>query len=80
MATLSPTAPARLSSSPETHCLPCPLPHAPPQVPRGEEHPTMFAVKDLDVKGPADSMIGDFIVPPYRGSSFMDPRGALALL
>lgn len=44
------------------------------QVPRGEEYPLMFSAKNLDVKGSADSMVGEFTVPPYRGSSFMDPR------
>ena len=35
----------------------------------------MLSIKALDIKGTADNMTGTFVVPPYRGSSFMDPRG-----
>ncbi|GAB4817098.1 hypothetical protein N2152v2_004144 [Parachlorella kessleri] len=45
------------------------------KVPKGEEFPLMFSIKDLDVKGTPDGMEGSFKVPGYRGTSFMDPRG-----
>ncbi len=50
------------------------------QLPGGERVPFLFTVKQLDAKGTVDSFSGDFNVPSYRGSSFLDPkvRGATA--
>jgi len=45
------------------------------QLPGGERVAFLFTVKSLDAKGTLDSFSGDFIVPSYRGSSFLDPKG-----
>jgi len=45
------------------------------QLPGGERVPFLFTVKGLDAKGTVDSFAGDFVVPSYRGSSFLDPKG-----
>nr|KJB43587.1 hypothetical protein B456_007G208000 [Gossypium raimondii] len=37
--------------------------------------PTSFTVKQLVASGKPDSFGGDFLVPSYRGSSFLDPKG-----
>ena len=44
------------------------------QLPRGERVPFLFTIKQLDAKGTLDSFSGDFTVPSYRGSSFLDPK------
>ena len=44
------------------------------QLPGGERVAFLFTVKSLDAKGSLDSFSGDFIVPSYRGSSFLDPK------
>lgn len=45
------------------------------QLPGGERVPFLFSVKQLAAKGPADAFGGDFLVPSYRGSTFLDPKG-----
>jgi photosystem II oxygen-evolving enhancer protein 1 len=45
------------------------------QLPGGERVPFLFTVKELDAKGTANAFGGDFTVPSYRGSSFLDPKG-----
>lgn len=40
----------------------------------GERIAFLFTVKQLDAKGTLDSFSGDFVVPSYRGSSFLDPK------
>jgi photosystem II oxygen-evolving enhancer protein 1 len=45
------------------------------QLPGGERVPFLFSVKQLVAKGPADAFGGDFLVPSYRGSTFLDPKG-----
>mmetsp|Transcript_9273 Transcript_9273/g.37964 ORF Transcript_9273/g.37964 Transcript_9273/m.37964 type:complete len:283 (-) Transcript_9273:32-880(-) len=45
------------------------------QLPGGERVPFLFTVKELDAKGSLASFGGDFTVPSYRGSSFLDPKG-----
>ena len=36
--------------------------------------PFLFSIKQLNAKGPADAFGGDFVVPSYRGSTFLDPK------
>lgn len=46
------------------------------QMPGGERVPFLFTVKELNASGPANGEIkGDFLVPSYRGSTFLDPKG-----
>jgi len=45
------------------------------QLPGGERVPFLFTIKQLDAKGTANAFGGDFTVPSYRGSSFLDPKG-----
>eukprot|EP00890_Picochlorum_soloecismus_P004250 jgi/Picsp_1/4826/NSC_02193-R1_33kda oxygen evolving protein of photosystem ii len=45
------------------------------QLPGGERVPFLFTVKQLDAKGTADAFGGEFNVPSYRGSTFLDPKG-----
>ncbi|KAK9806044.1 hypothetical protein WJX73_008835 [Symbiochloris irregularis] len=45
------------------------------QLPGGERVPFLFTVKELNAKGPANAFGGDFVVPSYRGSTFLDPKG-----
>merc|ERR1712083_1078284 len=45
------------------------------QLPGGERVPFLFTVKELVAKGNLSQFGGDFIVPSYRGSSFLDPKG-----
>ncbi|DBA83409.1 hypothetical protein WJX82_007135 [Trebouxia sp. C0006] len=45
------------------------------QLPGGERVPFLFTVKELSAKGSLDGFGGDFTVPSYRGSSFLDPKG-----
>ncbi|KAG6524678.1 oxygen-evolving enhancer protein 1, chloroplastic [Zingiber officinale] len=45
------------------------------QLPGGERVPFLFTVKQLVATGKPDSFSGKFLVPSYRGSSFLDPKG-----
>lgn len=45
------------------------------QLPGGERVPFLFTVKELAAKGNLSQFGGDFVVPSYRGSSFLDPKG-----
>lgn len=45
------------------------------QLAGGERVPFLFTVKKLEAKGSANNFSGDFVVPSYRGSSFLDPKG-----
>ena len=45
------------------------------QLAGGERVPFLFSIKELQAKGTADSFGGEFAVPSYRGSSFLDPKG-----
>jgi len=45
------------------------------QLPGGARVPFLFTVKDLDAKGDVSAFSGDFAVPSYRGSTFLDPKG-----
>jgi photosystem II oxygen-evolving enhancer protein 1 len=45
------------------------------QLAGGERIPLLFTVKGLTASGSLDNFRGDFNVPSYRGSSFLDPKG-----
>eukprot|EP01025_Chloroclados_australasicus_P062547 TRINITY_DN8217_c0_g1_i1.p1 TRINITY_DN8217_c0_g1~~TRINITY_DN8217_c0_g1_i1.p1 ORF type:complete len:356 (+),score=48.06 TRINITY_DN8217_c0_g1_i1:155-1069(+) len=45
------------------------------QLPGGERVPFLFTVKELNASGTLDNFSGDFVVPSYRGSTFLDPKG-----
>merc|ERR1712146_337345 len=45
------------------------------QLPGGERVAFLFTVKQLNATGSLDNFRGDFSVPSYRGSSFLDPKG-----
>eukprot|EP00879_Flechtneria_rotunda_P000278 GHRR01000366.1.p1 GENE.GHRR01000366.1~~GHRR01000366.1.p1 ORF type:complete len:295 (+),score=99.94 GHRR01000366.1:98-982(+) len=45
------------------------------QLPGGERVPFLFTIKSLEAKGSLDAFGGEFVVPSYRGSSFLDPKG-----
>ncbi|XP_074321341.1 oxygen-evolving enhancer protein 1, chloroplastic [Silene latifolia] len=45
------------------------------QLPGGERVPFLFTVKQLVASGKPEAFSGDFLVPSYRGSSFLDPKG-----
>ncbi|CAH9060714.1 unnamed protein product [Cuscuta epithymum] len=45
------------------------------QLPGGERVPFLFTVKQLVATGKPDDFGGDFLVPSYRGSTFLDPKG-----
>ncbi|KAK9827322.1 hypothetical protein WJX81_004849 [Elliptochloris bilobata] len=45
------------------------------QLPGGERVPFLFTIKELNAKGSLEGFGGDFVVPSYRGSSFLDPKG-----
>mmetsp|Transcript_7528 Transcript_7528/g.10616 ORF Transcript_7528/g.10616 Transcript_7528/m.10616 type:complete len:267 (+) Transcript_7528:362-1162(+) len=45
------------------------------QLPGGARVPFLFTVKELDAKGDISSFGGEFAVPSYRGSTFLDPKG-----
>ncbi|CAH2076347.1 unnamed protein product, partial [Thlaspi arvense] len=45
------------------------------QLPGGERVPFLFTIKELVASGKPESFGGDFLVPSYRGSSFLDPKG-----
>jgi len=48
--------------------------------PGGEYVPFLFTIKEFEGKGDLDSFSGDFLVPSYRGSTFMDPRVSILSL
>ncbi|RWR95647.1 chloroplast PsbO4 precursor [Cinnamomum micranthum f. kanehirae] len=45
------------------------------QLPGGERVPFLFTIKQLVASGKPDNFGGQFLVPSYRGSSFLDPKG-----
>eukprot|EP00898_Chlorokybus_atmophyticus_P007890 jgi/Chlat1/8101/Chrsp75S07553 len=45
------------------------------QLPGGERVPFLFTIKELDAKGSLQKFTGNFSVPSYRGSTFLDPKG-----
>ncbi|ONK81694.1 uncharacterized protein A4U43_C01F31930 [Asparagus officinalis] len=45
------------------------------QLPGGERVPFLFTVKQLVASGKPQEFGGQFLVPSYRGSSFLDPKG-----
>merc|ERR1711977_31922 len=45
------------------------------QLPGGERVAFLFTVKQLNASGTLDKFSGEFNVPSYRGSSFLDPKG-----
>ncbi|KAJ6796748.1 oxygen-evolving enhancer protein 1, chloroplastic-like [Iris pallida] len=45
------------------------------QLPGGERVPFLFTVKQLVATGKPDNFGGEYLVPSYRGSSFLDPKG-----
>ena len=45
------------------------------QLPGGERVPFLFSIKGLVAKGSLSAFGGEFNVPSYRGSSFLDPKG-----
>ncbi|KAI3669878.1 hypothetical protein L6452_41338 [Arctium lappa] len=45
------------------------------QLPGGERVPFLFTIKQLIASGKPESFGGEFMVPSYRGSSFLDPKG-----
>jgi photosystem II oxygen-evolving enhancer protein 1 len=45
------------------------------QLPGGERVPFLFTMKELVAKGTADGFGGEFVVPSYRGGTFLDPKG-----
>lgn len=45
------------------------------QLPGGERVPFLFSIKNFAAKGNLSAFGGEFSVPSYRGSSFLDPKG-----
>ena len=45
------------------------------QLPGGERVPFLFTIKQLVASGKPESFGGQFLVPSYRGTSFLDPKG-----
>nr|GEY78265.1 oxygen-evolving enhancer protein 1, chloroplastic [Tanacetum cinerariifolium] len=45
------------------------------QLPGGERVPFLFTIKELVASGKPESFGGNYLVPSYRGSSFLDPKG-----
>ncbi|CAL1407741.1 unnamed protein product [Linum trigynum] len=45
------------------------------QLPGGERVPFLFTVKQLVASGKPKRFNDEFLVPRYRGSSFLDPKG-----
>merc|ERR1712224_649553 len=45
------------------------------QLPGGERVAFLFTVKQLNANGSLENFGGEFNVPSYRGSSFLDPKG-----
>ena len=44
------------------------------QLPGGERVPFLFTIKEFVGKGNTSQFGGDFTMPSYRGSSFLDPK------
>lgn len=44
------------------------------QLPGGERVPFLFTFKDFAAKGSLDGFSGNFVVPSYRGATFLDPK------
>lgn len=44
------------------------------QLPGGERVPFLFSLKNFEAKGNLSAFGGEFNVPSYRGSSFLDPK------
>mmetsp|Transcript_25627 Transcript_25627/g.81363 ORF Transcript_25627/g.81363 Transcript_25627/m.81363 type:complete len:111 (-) Transcript_25627:716-1048(-) len=44
------------------------------QLPGGERVPFLFSIKEFVGKGNTSQFGGDFAVPSYRGSTFLDPK------
>lgn len=49
------------------------------QLPGGERVAFLFTIKQFDGKGTLDNIAGDFVVPSYRGATFLDPKVRLLL-
>ncbi|KAJ8764387.1 hypothetical protein K2173_006127 [Erythroxylum novogranatense] len=45
------------------------------QLPGGERVPFLFTIKQLVATGKPENFGGQYLVPSYRGSSFLDPKG-----
>merc|ERR1712093_616192 len=45
------------------------------QLPGGERVAFLFSIKQLSSNGKLENFAGDFSVPSYRGSTFLDPKG-----
>ncbi|KAH8508431.1 hypothetical protein H0E87_010522 [Populus deltoides] len=45
------------------------------QLPGGERVPFLFTIKQLAASGKPENFSGEFLVPSYRGTSFLDPKG-----
>merc|ERR1712093_540954 len=45
------------------------------QLPGGERVAFLFTVKQLNATGSLDNFAGEYNVPSYRGSTFLDPKG-----
>lgn len=45
------------------------------QLPGGERVPFLFTIKEFNAKGTLEKFAGEFAVPSYRGSTFLDPKG-----
>uniref|UniRef100_A0A7C9CK56 33 kDa subunit of oxygen evolving system of photosystem II n=1 Tax=Opuntia streptacantha TaxID=393608 RepID=A0A7C9CK56_OPUST len=45
------------------------------QLPGGERVPFLFTIKQLVASGKPENFGGEFLVPSYRGTSFLDPKG-----
>lgn len=45
------------------------------QLSGGERVPFLFTIKELAATGTPDAISGTFMVPSYRGSTFLDPKG-----
>ncbi|CAI5484061.1 unnamed protein product [Closterium sp. Yama58-4] len=45
------------------------------QLSGGERVPFLFTIKELVASGTPDSFGGSFLVPSYRGATFLDPKG-----
>eukprot|EP00898_Chlorokybus_atmophyticus_P001660 jgi/Chlat1/2495/Chrsp175S02364 len=45
------------------------------QLPGGERVPFLFTIKEFEGKGSLQKFAGNFSVPSYRGSTFLDPKG-----
>ncbi len=45
------------------------------QLPGGERVPFLFTIKELEATGKPEAFGGKYLVPSYRGSSFLDPKG-----